>query len=126
MRSPLLSISLVALGLLALLAACGGGDDATSTPTPATSEMATPTPKPVGVSDLVHSVVQIRAVKNGDPVWHGSGTIISANGYILTNGPAVANRAQDYDELQVAMTDRTDQAPAVQYLAEIQTVDYAI
>ena len=126
MRSPSLSISLVALGLLALLSACGGGDDATSTPTPVPSETATPTPKPVGVSDLAHSVVQIRAVKNGDPVWHGSGTIISANGYILTNGHVVDNRAQEYDELQVALTDRTDQAPAVQYIAEIQTVDYAI
>ena len=26
----------------------------------------------------------------------------------------------------MALTDRTDQAPAVQYIAEIQTVDYAI
>lgn len=126
MRSPWLSISLVALALLALLAACGG-DDTTATPTPApASETASPTPKPVGVSDLAHAVVQIRAVSSGNPVWHGSGTIISKDGYILTNAHVIDNRAEEYDELQVALTDRTDQAPEVQYLAEIQTVDYAI
>lgn len=110
--------------MLALLAACGGGDDATSTPTPAPSDSSTP--KPAGVADLAHAVVQIRAVKDGDAVWHGSGTLISEDGYILTNGHVIDNRAQEYDELQVALTDRTDQAPAVRYIAEIQTVDYAI
>jgi serine protease Do len=126
MRSPWLSISLVVLGLLALLSACGGGDDATATPTPAPSETATPTPKPVGVSDLAHAVVQIDAVKDGSPVWTGSGTIISEDGFILTNGHVVDNRSDEYDELQIAITDRTDHAPEVKYVAEIQTVDYAI
>jgi S1-C subfamily serine protease len=118
--------------MLALLAACGGGDDDTTTtsgtPTPASSEAetATATAKPVGVTDLAHSVVQIRAVSGGDPIWHGSGTIISEDGYILTNAHVIDNRAEEYDQLQIALTDRTDQAPAVAYIAEIQTVDYAI
>jgi len=123
MRSPWLIISLVLLVLLTFLAACGG-DDATATPTLAPSE--SPTPKPVGVTDLAHSVVQIRAVSSGDTIWHGSGTLISEDGYILTNAHVIDNRAEEYDELHVALTDRTDQAPAVQYIAEIQTADYAI
>ncbi|MEO8456675.1 MAG: serine protease [Chloroflexota bacterium] len=126
MRSPWLIISLAIFALLGLLAACGGGDDAKTSATPAPSATAAATAKPVGVSDLAHAVVQIQAVKSGDLVWHGSGTLISKDGYILTNGHVVDDRSGEYDTLQIAITDRTDQAPVVKYIAEIKTVDYAI
>lgn len=129
MRSPWVIISLAVLCLLALASACGGGDDdddVTGSPTQSASDAATATQRPVGVADLAHAVVQIRAVADGDPVWHGSGTIITEDGFILTNAHVIDNRADEYDELQIALTDRTDQAPEVQYIAEIETVDYAL
>ena len=128
MRSPWLIISLAIIALLALLAACGGGGDTTSaTPSSAASSSPTPAPTAEGVGDLAHSVVEIIAADSGgNPVWWGSGTLISADGLILTNGHVVDNRNNDYSQLQIALTVVQDEPPDVKYTAEIQTVDYAI
>jgi putative serine protease PepD len=131
MRFPRLIILLVsAVMLSALAAACGGGDDDnSSTPTGSggptgTSEATT---KPVGNDDLAHVVVQIFAIDASDnKIWSGSGTLISEDGLILTNGHVVDDRQNEYDHLGVGLTESEDTAPDIKYKAEIQAVDYAI
>lgn len=58
MRSPRLApiLTLAAIGLL--LAACGGNDDATSTPTPTATSTATPTITPTGTSSAGIATVE--------------------------------------------------------------------
>ena len=113
----LLALALaVLLGLLA--AACGGGSKDEETPTAAGT---------VTASDLAKSVVQILALDaNDDPVWSGSGTIISSEGLILTNGHVVDDRSGEYASLGIAVTERTDEPPELTYVAQIEAVDYAL
>lgn len=93
---------------------------------------ATETPASIGNStaDLARATVQILAlVQSGgsyQAVWTGSGSVIAAQGLILTNSHVVDDRYGDYDVLGVALTDKTDQPPTLSYLAEIAAVDYGI
>lgn len=81
------------------------------------------------IRNTLKSVVQIVALKKGflggmSSAWTGSGTIVDSRGIILTNCHVANPRAMGMpsppaNALAIAITDRTDEPPALTYLAEI-------
>ena len=75
------------------------------------------------------SVVQVVALKSGflggmSSAWTGSGSIVDPSGIILTNCHVANPRAMGMsspaaDRLGIAVTDRSDEPPAVTYFAEV-------
>jgi S1-C subfamily serine protease len=92
----------------------------TATPAP------TPTPTPLPPSEIAKSSVRIdvfveeqgRSVLAG----HGSGTILTADGQILTNAHVVTGA----DELIINLTSDVDQSPTPTYYAEPIEVDHVL
>lgn len=84
---------------------------------------------PAVIKKTLSSVVQIVALKKGflggmSSAWTGSGTIVDPSGIILTNchvaNPrAMGMSAPDANALGISITDRSDEPPALTYLAEI-------
>lgn len=81
------------------------------------------------IQGVMPAVVQIIALKQGfmgqaSPVWTGSGTVIDPRGLILTNCHVANPRAMGMsapaaDVLGIAITERSDQAPALTYIAKV-------
>lgn len=75
-------------------------------------------------NDLAASVVQILAIRDGQPVCTGSGTIIDARGTILTNFHVIEQiPACAHDSLGVAVTQDPGSPPTLRFFAEILAVD---
>lgn len=135
-------IALIALVLASLACSMGednvGVSDQPAIATPA--EEPQPAPQPTGGTglssqqraDLIAGTVRLLAMfPSGDGYdyqWSGSGTIISPNGYILTNSHVAKPSAMGYGEedpsfLMVGMVEQEDKAPNYAYIAEVVGAD---
>ncbi len=86
-------------------------------------------PERAVIEKTMHGVVQIVALQralfgNMSPAWTGSGTIVHPSGIVLTNCHVANPRAMGMpapaaNALAVAVTGRSDEPPALTYLAEI-------
>ena len=82
-----------------------------------------------GIGRVMRSVVQVVALKKGflggmSSAWTGSGSIVDPSGVILTNCHVANPRAMGMssppaDRLGIAVTERSDQPPAITYFAEV-------
>jgi serine protease Do len=136
----------ITLGLVALLLAilaCGPKPtvEVVNTETPVEAEATPAVEKPVDTgnltreqkSQLAHATVRIWGVKNQNgnstPIYHGSGTILTPDGLILTNchvaDPLAMGMSPDIapDALLIDMIATEDKPPVSTYIAKVVTED---
>jgi S1-C subfamily serine protease len=86
-------------------------------------------PEPEIIKSTLPSVIQVVALRKGfmggmSVIWTGSGTIVDSSGIILTNCHVANPRAMGMpgpqaDRLAISITQRSDEPPALTYLAEV-------
>ena len=89
----------------------------------------TPEEEDDAISNVMHAVVQVVALRQGfmggmSSAWTGSGTLVDPSGIILTNCHVANPRAMGMssppaDRLGIAITDRSDEPPAISYFAQV-------
>ena len=95
-------------------------------PAPSTVPAGVDVPTPTA-SELAAGVVQILAIRDGQPVCTGSGTIIDEQGTILTNFHVIEQiPGCAHDMLGVAVTEDSSAAPVLRFEADILAVDPAL
>jgi serine protease Do len=106
-----------------------GDDDAPADPEPEPSPTPEPTAEPAprvapSVDELARSVVQVQLLLGDQITCTGSGTIVEADGTVLTNSHVIAQSPFcPHDRIGVAITDRPEQAPVLAFEADLLVDD---
>ncbi len=103
----------------------GTDSDPEPTATPEPTPEPTPTPRvPPSVDDLAVRVVQIQLLLGDQITCTGSGTIVAADGIVLTNSHVIAQSPIcPHDRIGVAVTDRPEQPPLLTFEADLLVND---